>query len=275
MKKSNLTLAALSLATACLLPTSASAEIYNQTITAIFGSGNPDVGWTVDADNGITLALRSKDRSDGSTTNTSGTYNEQPGYDPIQFAKVPPVLRAKWNWEFSINSGTSTLDTYDYYLGVDTDLSVGVSQTIINALTFHHDNAYGTSATANGGGTKGTSAVFASTNTVAQNSRNITFAPWSQDPTKNATYDYELYAVEKGAGPLGDKLASTSIQVIVGTGGQTVQQLINALAIGVKSHGQYMKAINDLLKYLEEGGVINKDQRKELHNVAAQSSVGK
>src|SRR4051794_40053891 len=81
------------------------AVLYNQNITAIFGGGNPDVGWAADTSNNIQLGLRAKVRADGNTTNTMGVYSFPVG---------------SWNYEFSINSdeanGTDPLTTYDYYL---------------------------------------------------------------------------------------------------------------------------------------------------------------
>ncbi len=48
-------------------------------ITAIYGGGNPDGGWTADTDSGITLGLRAKGRNDTSFAGTTpndgaGTY---------------------------------------------------------------------------------------------------------------------------------------------------------------------------------------------------------
>src|SRR3954471_12033806 len=93
------------------------AVLYNQNITAIYGSGNPNTGWTADTSNGIQLALRAKNRVDGSTTNATGVYS----------FPVGPAPRGAWNYEFSINSdpanGTTPLSTYDYYISTDNDPS--------------------------------------------------------------------------------------------------------------------------------------------------------
>src|SRR5206468_6900736 len=62
---------------------------YNENITAIFGTGNPDTGWTADTENGLTLALRAKDRVTGSTSNLSGVYS---------FATAAAGSRASWNY---------------------------------------------------------------------------------------------------------------------------------------------------------------------------------
>ena len=190
------------------------AVVYNQNITAIFGSGNPDTGWTADTSNGIQLALRGKSRVDGSTTNTNGVYTFPVGSLP----------RGAWNYEFSINSdvaGADPLTTYDFYLSADGDPTGCIQYTTVNALTYWNDNSYGNNTTANGQGVEGTAAALAGTNNIAQNSQNITFGdyPGGPRPLMDATYNYELYAVEKGAGPNGERLASVGITIIAGNGG--------------------------------------------------------
>lgn len=247
----------------------AQAENFDQNIVAIFGSGNPNTGWTTDvnSETGIVLALRAKNRENASTANVAGTYAEPVGL------QQPNNNRARWNWEFSIDSGAVMLDQYDYYIGVDTDPSVGISLQIVDALSSFADNSYGTSSTLNGQGVEGTAAALAGSNTVVQQSQNILF--WGQNATINATYDYTLYAVAKGAGYDGDKIASTSITVVVGSGGASVNDLIAALAAQATNHGDYVSAVSELTRYLLEGGVIDNKTRKLLINAAAKSSVGK
>jgi hypothetical protein len=190
------------------------AVVYNQNITAIFGSGNPNTGWTADTSNGIQLALRGKSRIDGSTTNTNGVYT----------FPVGAPLRGAWNYEFSINSdvaGVDPLTTYDFYLSADGDPSGCIQYTTVDPLTHWNDNSYGNNSTANGQGVEGTAAALAGSNNIAQNSQNITFGdyPGGPRPLMDATYNYELYAVEKGAGPNGERLASVGITIIAGNGG--------------------------------------------------------
>lgn len=255
------------LVASCLIAPIASAESYDQTITAIFGSGNPDTGWTTGTgEDGITLALRAKNRETGSTANVSGTY-----YEPVGL-QAPNNNRARWNWEFSVDSGPVTLDQYDYYIGIDLDTPVGISHQIVDVASFP-DNSYGTAATLNGQGVEGPAATFTGTNTIAQQSQNLVF--WAQDPTVNATYDYELFAVAKGAGYAGEKLASTTITVIVGSGGAPVNDLVAELAATAASHGDYVSSVNALAKYLMAGGIINKKEATTLTVAAAKSSVGK
>lgn len=198
------------------------AVVYNENITAIFGTGNPNGGWTADTSNGIQLALRAKNRTTGDTTNVTGVYTFASAASPSQ------PNRASWNYEFSINSdrvsGALPLSTYDYYLQVDGNPSQCIAYNTVDPLTYWVDNSYGNNTTANGQGVEGPASAHADTNNVAQNSQNITFGDYpggAQTLTPNATYNYELYAVEKGDGPSGDRLASVSITVVVGSGGDT------------------------------------------------------
>ncbi len=205
--KKNITFALLT----AVAVTSASAVQYNQNITAIFGGGNPDTGWTTETAGGITLGLRAKDRTSGATPNVDGVYT---------FATAP-APRGLWNYEFSINSGTAPLTAYTFLLSVDNDSSLGTSFTTINPLTYWGDNFYGTAATGNGLGDEGLFAVLGGNNQIAQNSQNITFGdyPGGAMPLElNATYDYILTALDQA----GNTIASVSIQVVVGNGGARV-----------------------------------------------------
>ncbi len=200
-----------------VLPASG-AVAYNVNITAIFGGGNPDTGWTTGTGSGITLGLRGKNRDTGATPQptTLGVYEFATGV-----AANP--TKAKWQWEFSINSGAGNLSAhFDYYVRIDLDPSQCVNYFVANALVDWTDNAYGNDLTPNGAGVNGTpatSAALAAANNIAQQSQNVVFPPTLGNPLLNATYNYELYAVAKGAGPGGAKVASVSITVVVGTGG--------------------------------------------------------
>jgi hypothetical protein len=267
MNRTRIALMAAAL-TACLFSAqNAAAQGFDQNIVAIFGSGNPDTGWTTDVDNGITLALRAKNRETASTANVEGVYAEPAGY------QAPNNNRARWNWEFSVDSGAVNLNTYDYYLGVDADPSVNIQYTVVDALAYFADDSYGNSTTLNGQGVEGTAATYASLFSIAQQSQNLVF--WGQNPNLNATYDYKLYAVAKNAGPNGAELASVSITVTVGSGGATVQQLIDSLGVGATNHGDYVSAVNNLLKELYDVGVLNTKQKQTYLTAAAKSSVGK
>jgi hypothetical protein len=175
---------------------------YNQVIVAIFGSGNPDTGWTAVNDNGLVLALRAKNRDTSATTNTNGIY-----YMPTGTTGTLNN-RAKWNWEFSINSGSVNLNVYDFYLEIDIDRSTGMNNITVNALTNFADNSYGNNSTLNGQGVEGPASTYASVYNIAQQSQNIAFYGLIADATENSTYTYTLYAVASGAGPNGVRIAS-------------------------------------------------------------------
>ena len=213
------------LATALALSQSSYATIsYDQTITSIFGNGNIDTGWTVDTEaNGIQLGLRAKGRTDtiynNTAPNSSGVYS---------FASNAGV-RGAYNYEFSINSGSVNLIAYDFYLAVDRNPSQGISYSTVVPLTYWADNSYGNNSTANSAGAEPTDAaqnlVFISGLNLAQNSEALTFPdfPGGALPLVNdATYSYDLYAVAKGNGANGTRIADVGITVNVGAGGARV-----------------------------------------------------
>jgi hypothetical protein len=192
---------------------------FDQTIVAIFGGGNPNSGWTTATGGGITLGLRGKDRL---TTGPASTANNGGLYGPYATGfEQPNNNRATWQWEFSINSGPVNLATYDYYVGIDTDRSACINYTVVDAMTYWTDNSYGNNGTANGQGVEGTSGApndYATIYNIAQQSQNLVFI--GGIATVPGTYSYELYAVEKGDGPAGVRIASVGITVVVGAGGQ-------------------------------------------------------
>jgi hypothetical protein len=248
-------LLALTLISAAVL-TAGAAVMYNQTITAIYGSGNPNTGWTTDTSNGIELGLRAKNRDTGSTSNLTGVYSFPVGSGP----------KASWNYEFSINSdvtnGTDPLSTYDYYLSADDDPSQCIRYTTVNALNYWADSSYGNNGTANGQGVEGPATALAATNNIAQNSENITFGDYPGGPQTlgDATYNYELYAVEKGAGPNGARLASVGITVVVGNGGAPCntpatagQCKDNGWQTRTRGDGSTFKNQGDCIQYVNTG----------------------
>lgn len=202
---------ALSL-TAPLVVNATPVVTYNDNVTAILGSGNPNIGWVTAADNGLELSLRGKNRVTGATTNDgAGTYLFPTG-------TAPSSTRALWNMEWSINTGTATLDQYTFKLSFDTDPTAGTSWTTVNPLTYFTDNSYGTASTANGAGVEGLSSLFVSTNTTAQNSFNLTFAPVAGNPNIDATYGFKLEAFDR-SGALAD---ADTMSVKIGAGGAPV-----------------------------------------------------
>lgn len=72
------------------------------TITAIYGSGNSDDGWTSSTTDGITLALRAKVRyvTGKSSSYSSVTYDGDSTYNAETGESTSGV--AAWNFDFSI-----------------------------------------------------------------------------------------------------------------------------------------------------------------------------
>jgi len=166
------------------LPNAKADNTYNDTITSIFGSGNPAGGWAAQVDpnnGGLTLALRAKNRTTGAI-NDDGTsnYTETTG-------TVAGGL-ANWNFEFSIYDPTLGTDGITYQLGFDTDPTAGQSITWINPLSSGGGDQYGTTSTASGAG----AFTFVTGDTVVQNSENIKYT--GQNPTQPGDYTYYLDA---------------------------------------------------------------------------------
>lgn len=109
-----------------------------------FGSGNVNGKWTScwnyddDPAVAVELAFRVKNRQTGELINADyGTYTVSPGL------YSGGGVKAKWNWEWSINEGSSTGLTYQ--LGIDHNPNIGYTDpnTIVwvNPLTYWADNA--------------------------------------------------------------------------------------------------------------------------------------
>jgi hypothetical protein len=198
-------------AVAVITPQFTSAQVaYNANVTAIFGTGNPNTGWVTftDAGDDLQLSLRAKDRVSGATPNDgAGMYIFTSGV-------VPSTTRAKWNYEFSINADPlnlgQTLNKLDYYL---TLTPPGGSPMTVDAYSFG-DDSFGNNSTPNGGGTANSGSLASSLN-IAQNSENITFAPFSYNPFTQGIYAIDLYATTVGAGPGGTHIADANILVSV------------------------------------------------------------
>lgn len=272
---------------------------FNQVIVAIFGAGNPDDGWTVSDEPALTLGLRAKNRETASTANVGGVYNVPVGL------QAPNNNRARWNWEFSVDSKSSSLDSYEYYMEIDFDHSTGIDKSTVNVLTFWSDNSYGTSSTLNGQGLEGLASTYAPVSTVVQQSQNIVF--YGLNANLNATYTYTLYAVPVGAGPNGTRIATVAITVIVGTGGPlppdndadgvpnsidqcpntvtgeavntygcSIQDQINKCATeNASDHGEYVSCVVELANKLFKAGTVSQSERKLMINSAAKSDIGK
>ncbi len=130
------------------------------------GSGNPNGGFTVTTDNGITTAQRVKLRQDPNVIHSSnGVYDVPTGPHPSS------PSHAAWNYEFDIGCdlGTCPGGNLAALLGTSTmtvtDLTSGHTNTV-SMLTWLDDATWNGSAT---------STLFDPTSYIAQNSENPIF----------------------------------------------------------------------------------------------------
>lgn len=235
----NVSAAALFVATVIAGSIPAQALLFDQDITpdVIFGSGNLNGGWTVDRQNGIEVGLRAKVRYDVAddlpknifNSNGDGTYNHAGG------APVSPATRARWNFEWSVNTDTqdttgepsSVLSEYFYLLEMDYDPGIGTDFVFFDPIIpGPADHSLGNNLTLNGQGLEapgdGVYATLLADNNVAQQSWNLDFfdtlSSLGFDPNVDGTYDFRFSVASSIADLTQTPLASTSIQVIVGAG---------------------------------------------------------
>lgn len=229
MKKNHLVykLAAIALATVASAGANA-ALAYDQNVTnnVIMGSGIGNGGFTVDTANGIEVGLRARERyslaNDTPTGITgsqgNGKYNQNAG-EPAGFLLTN---RARWNFDWSINTGNSAVNAYTYRLGMDFDASFGTNYQTFDLINLPFaDHSFGDNTTVQSAGTEaannaGYSALLASKNLV-QNSWNYDFFDgglYPFDPNTNGNYSIFLEAIDGN----GRMLARSDIEVIVGTG---------------------------------------------------------
>lgn len=182
-------------------------------ITMINGTGVPNDGWTAVTDNGIQVALRARTAYVGGVlpNDGNGNYFGTPG-----FAPAPHGANANWNWDFSVTNPRG-LGTADYYISVDMDSSSAFN-SVTYAVGTYPDNSYGDASTPNSGGDEGLY-VNHLTDTVMQNSENITFYPQSAaglDPMSAGIYNFSLFAVPLGAGANATHLSEVNMRVTIG-----------------------------------------------------------
>lgn len=213
-------LVALAITSVVIPLSSARAVTYNQTDTAIFGSGNPDTGWTVESGGGVTLGLRGKNRTTGDTSNVNGDYAVPTGFAALN--------RGFGNAEFSVDTGASTLlaSGLTFWFGFDTDASVNSLFTYL-PLAAVTDSWYGSDSTVNGGGTVGTYAL-AAFHSEMQNSINQFHL--GVNPLVDGTYEYELFATQ-GTLSTDTRVASVGVTIQVGQGGTSVPDTGSSLGM--------------------------------------------
>lgn len=223
------------------------ALVYDANVTSnvIMGTGINNGGFTVDSASGVEVGLRARERYDLATdsptnvtgSNGNGTYSQNAG-EPAGFGASN---RARWNFDWSINTGTAPVGTYTYRLGIDFDAGAGTNfQTfdLINGLPFF-DHSFGNNGTAQSAGIEAADAVgyaaLKAANNLVQNSWNMDFfddnTTWLFDPNANGKYSFFLEAI----GASGAVLARSDIDVIVGSG--TVPEPATLALVGVALAG--------------------------------------
>lgn len=226
---------------ACLvLAGSAFALTYDQNVTpdVIFGSGNANGSFTVDAVQTpvgvVELGLRGKLRFDASNlpqnifnSNGDGSYTFLAGH-PTGGAGWATTTTPFWNFEWSVNvdqdgSSGESLDDYTYELGLDFDPSPGgTSYLVFDPITPSvsapfFDHAIGDNVgTVVGAGNAVDYAAYLAAYNVAQNSWSYEFfndGPYATfDPTVDGVYEIYLKALDAS----GSTVAHTAISIVVG-----------------------------------------------------------
>ena len=219
------------------------AVVHNSSIVgnAIYGSGNTDGGWTINqlSNSNMELSLRAKvryDVADGQpknifNANGDGTFNHAAGNPGGANSG-----RGRWNFEWSVNTnasgtGASTISSYDFLLGVDSNPGVGTtfhSYSLVGNSPIAgapYDHSFGNNSTAQGGGAEPVSApnffALLASSSLMQNSTNMEFVddgilfPGNYDPNIDGNYSIFLEARDKTTGAL---IGRTDITVIVGNG---------------------------------------------------------
>ena len=212
------------------------AMLHNQNVTnnVIMGTGIINGGFTTatDASTGVQVGLRARERYDLATnqptnvtgSNNNGTFNQNAGEPP----GFPASNRARWNFDWSINTGTLPVSTsaYSYSLSIDFDAGVGtnfLTFDLINGVnpstaSVFWDHSFGNNATAQSQGAEAVDAAgyagLKAASNLVQNSWNMDFFDgglFAFDPNANGNYTFVLSL--SGAQGV---LASSEITVIVG-----------------------------------------------------------
>ncbi len=204
------------------------ALVHNQNVTnnVIMGTGISNGGFTTETAGDVEVGLRARERyslANNSPTgvtgsNGDGTFNQNAG-EPPGFASSN---RARWNFDWSINTGSAKVGDYTYRLGMDFDAGFGTNFQTFDLINFQPllDHSFGDNGTAQSAGEEATTAtrygeLLAASNLV-QNSWNYDFfdgGSFAFDPTANGNYSIFLEVI--GASGV---VARSDIEVIVGTG---------------------------------------------------------
>ena len=210
----------------------------------IMGSGITNGGFTVSTDSGVEVGLRARVRYPTPNSNTNdqaGTnvYNHAAG--GYTSAGTTGGTLAGWNFDWSIETGSASVNAYTYVMGIDYNAGLGQNFQLFNPITGATtcaDHSFGSVGTLQSAGVEvvgaGNGGVRACTGTDAgpdtlqyasliaansrvQNSWNLDFfdnAMFTFDPNANGQYTIFLAAI----GANGQELARSTIEVVVGTG---------------------------------------------------------
>lgn len=221
-------LRSIALAALAAVSFGAQADLYNQNVTTnvVMGTGINNGGFTTDTGSDVEIGLRARERHDLATnaptnvtgSNNNGTYNQNAG-------TPGSPTRARWNFDWSINTGTAFVNNYTYLLGMDFDAGVGTNfQTFDLINVVYADHSFGNNSTAQSAGVEATDAsnyvALKASSSLVQNSWNYDFfdtpgGPFSFSPTANGTYSIFLQAMN------GQTVVSRAdIDVIVGRGAE-------------------------------------------------------
>jgi hypothetical protein len=173
-------------------------------------SPNPNGAFTVGTANGLTIALRAKNRQDPSIIDSpNGDYHVAAGTEVSTPNHPASSTHAVWNWEFSVDNGSSNIESTlaDSTMTVK-NLTTGTSSTV-SMLSWLDDATWGTS---------GKATLADSSSFIAQNSENPMFADFplagSYDVNANDVYQFTLDIYNNS--DHGSLLDSDSIRVFVG-----------------------------------------------------------
>ncbi len=222
-------LKSLALATLALCAIGAQAAlVHDQNVTnnVIMGTGITNGGFTVETAGGVEVGLRARERYDLATnsptnvtgSNGNGTFNQNAGEPPGFTASN----RARWNFDWSINTGTANVNAFTYRLGMDFDAGFGVNYLTFDLINLPFaDHSFGNNGTAQSAGVEAINAAtyagLVSSNNLVQNSWNYDFfdgGAFTFDPNANGNYSIFLEVI----GANGLPVARSNIEVIVGIG---------------------------------------------------------
>jgi hypothetical protein len=189
--------------------------VYNTTQTAINGSGNTDLGWSVYSSPNIILSMMSEYNYPGYPDNATAPADPNDGAGTFLFptgSKPGSPTRGNYDLWFSAETPNSTLadSGLDFYVSFTTT-GPGTALGPIS-LSFFSDNSYGNASTPNGGGATGTYAAESGSHSLMQNAEDPSWMISGYNPNVDQTVTEDLFAVAHGDNPL----TATKVADLVG-----------------------------------------------------------